>query len=89
MPWDLDCADRDFRTQLSDDQLERLERRQTPAPGAAQPPTALAAAVDRLSSGAGDDATTPPSVATRPRAIAPTVVNPPRAADGERLTEKG
>lgn len=59
MPFDLDCNDVDFRTQLSEDQLERLERRQALAQPAARPPTSLAAAVDRLSSGAGDEATAP------------------------------
>ena len=58
MPFDLDVADRDYRQDLSPDQLERLERRQAPARRAALPPTSLAAAVDRLASNVDDDATT-------------------------------
>lgn len=57
-PFDLDCNDSDFRAHLSEEQLARLERRQSPAPRAVQPPSSLAAAVDRLSSGASNDVPT-------------------------------
>jgi hypothetical protein len=57
MPFDLDVADRDYRQDLSPDELERLERRQAPARRATQPPTSLAAAVERLASEAGREAT--------------------------------
>lgn len=53
MPFDLDCNDSDFRAHLSEEQLARLERRQCPPSRPLRPPTSLAAAVERLSSGIG------------------------------------
>jgi hypothetical protein len=80
MPFDLDCNDSDFRAHLSEEQLARLERRECPSRRAAQPPTALAAAVDRLSSGAGDDATTPAEAGLEPETNEPPHKPSPPAA---------
>lgn len=56
--FDEDNRDFDFRSDLSDEQLERLEGRQALARRPAQPPTTLAAAAERLAPGAGGAAAT-------------------------------